>query len=104
MTDLQSSPSTAFQGQSAIAKGSLADVALAVREALVADPTASILVFDDVTGAVVDLDLRGTAEAIVARLEDRAEGQPLRSGSRITAKPETSTPGPRTAEARRRRT
>jgi uncharacterized protein len=91
LTDLPSSPSTAFRGPSAIAKGSLAHVALAVREALEANQKASILVFDDETGAVVDLDLRGTAEAIVARLEERARGQQRRSSSGVTAKPETST-------------
>lgn len=59
---------TAFNGVRAFATGPLADVAVAAKTASAADPTARILVFDDRSGAVVDLDLRGTDEEIVARL------------------------------------
>jgi hypothetical protein len=51
----------------------LVDVALAVRTALAADPRASILVFGDSTGGVIDLDLRGTTAEIVARLGKQAD-------------------------------
>ena len=60
-------PSTAFHDTNSIASGSLANVALAVKATLAADPAAAILVFDDETGKVVDLDLRGSDAEIAAR-------------------------------------
>ncbi|UZF94225.1 DUF2239 family protein [Bosea sp. NBC_00550] len=68
MSNNPSSACTAFRGSSRLASGSLLDVALAVKAALAADPTASILTFDDATGKVVDLDLRGSDIEIAARL------------------------------------
>lgn len=87
--------STAFQGDRRIASGPLAEVALAVKAH---DGAASILVFDDATGAVVDLDLRGSDAEIVARLAERfpavgsakpvAEGQPTpEAGTRGRGRP-----------------
>lgn len=55
---------TAFAGHRRIARGPLADVALAVAGA---DPAVPLLVFDDATGRVIDLDLRGGPDAIAAR-------------------------------------
>ncbi len=57
---------TAFSGQRLLAHGAPADVALAVHEALAAEEAS--LVFDDLTGRVVDLDLRGSADEVVSRL------------------------------------
>ncbi|MGD9880150.1 MAG: DUF2239 family protein, partial [Reyranella sp.] len=68
MLNPQAKTCTAFDRFQRIAQGSLADVALAVRTALLENPDASILVFDDVTGSVIDLDVRGTAAEIVSRL------------------------------------
>jgi hypothetical protein len=69
MSDFASQPSTAFAGVHQIARGPLSEVALAVKAAApAADP---ILVFDDATGDVVDLDLRGDAAEVVARLAGR---------------------------------
>lgn len=63
-------PSTAFQGHRRIAGGPLVEVALVVKaQAGVADT--AVLVFDDDTGAVVDLDLRGSDAEIVSRLAER---------------------------------
>lgn len=59
---------TAFAGSRRIASGSLADVALAAKAAIDAGEQASILIFDDASSRVVDVDLRGTAHDIVARL------------------------------------
>jgi hypothetical protein len=66
------SPHTAFHGATRIAGGPLALVARAVKTALTADPTAAILVFDDATGKVVDLDLRGSDVEIAARYASRS--------------------------------
>ena len=61
---------TAFVGPEIVAAGALEEVALAVKQRLREDPTASPLVFDDTNGRPIDLDLRGTDEVIVQRLED----------------------------------
>lgn len=66
-------PHTAFHNATRIVGGPLATVALAVRAALTADPAAAILVFDDATGKVVDLDLRGDEAEIAARYASRSD-------------------------------
>jgi hypothetical protein len=67
-TDASSKPSTAFDGFRLVASGALIDVALAVRAILAKDASASVLTFDDATGKVIDLDLRGGKADIAARL------------------------------------
>jgi hypothetical protein len=64
---------TAFHDASRIAGGPLAVVALAVKAVLAADPAAAVLVFDDTTGKVVDLDLRGDEAEIAARYAPRTD-------------------------------
>ena len=66
-----STPSIAFQGTRAIAAGPLAEVAVAAREAAARVPETPLLVFDDETGGVIDLDLRGSDADVLARLEAR---------------------------------
>lgn len=61
-------PCTAFLRQRLLHAGILADVALAVKAATKRDASSAILVFDDATGRVIDLDLRGTDADIVKRL------------------------------------
>jgi hypothetical protein len=60
-----STPCLAFDGDRLLARGPLAEVARAVAAA--ADP-AAVRVFVEETARPVDLDLRGTADAVVARL------------------------------------
>lgn len=80
MSTTAATPCTAFEGHTLLRSGPLAEVALAARAA--AGP---VLVFDDTTGRVVDLDLRGSDAEIVARLappetaeaaEPRGRGRP----------------------------
>ncbi|SDF99998.1 DUF2239 family protein [Bosea robiniae] len=66
-------PHTAFHNATRIAGGPLAAIALAVKAAFAADPAAAILVFDDATGKVVDLDLRGSDAEIAARYAPRSD-------------------------------
>ena len=61
-------PCTAFDGTRRLADGPLQTVALAVRRALDRGASGPVLVFDDGTGGVVDLDLRGSDGDILARL------------------------------------
>jgi uncharacterized protein len=59
---------TAFEGQRRLAAGALADVALAVKRAEQQRDAEPILIFSDATGRAIDLDLRGDAQAVLARL------------------------------------
>jgi hypothetical protein len=54
-----------------LASGPLGEVALAVKRASERGAEGPVLVFDDATGAVVDLDLRGTKADILERLSQR---------------------------------
>jgi hypothetical protein len=73
---------TAFDGHRLIARGALADVALAVKAAGEASAAGPILVFDDATGRVIDLDLRGSDADIVARLQPSVEAEEPRGRGR----------------------
>jgi len=79
ITDTPPRPSTAFAGESVLTRGPLAAVAIAVRDHLDHHPDSNVLVFEDGTGQVVDLDLRGSSADIAARLsasEPRGRGRP----------------------------
>lgn len=75
MSDYLSKPCTAFAGAERLATGSLIDVALAIKAAQSKYQDRPILVFDDASGSVLDLDLRGTTAEIVARLAERERRQ-----------------------------
>ncbi|BDU70221.1 hypothetical protein GETHOR_23220 [Geothrix oryzae] len=76
MDDRLLTPCTAFDGPRRITAGPLRSVALRVKTHLETHATGSVLVFDDETGRVVDLDTRGTPEEVVARLSPVAPPQP----------------------------
>ena len=57
---------TAFAGTALLRRGGLEEVAIAVRRALDAAPATQALTFDDASGRVVDLDLRGSDDDIRA--------------------------------------
>src|ERR1700679_1443838 len=63
---------SAFWGDRRIASDALREVARAARRTLDRRDDASILVFDDVSGAPVEIDFRGTVEEVLARLPDRS--------------------------------
>lgn len=73
MDDFLSTQSTAFEGDRLLANGTLADVALAVKAARETRPDAAFLVFDDATGKVIDLDLRGSDIDVIRRLTQQSE-------------------------------
>jgi hypothetical protein len=58
---------TAFAGSRRIASGPLSAVVRAVKEALDAGERDAVLIFDDATSRVVDVDLRGTPDDVAAR-------------------------------------
>lgn len=81
MSGYLSTPCTAFAGTRLLASGALVDVALAIRMSGALDGAAPVLVFDDATGKVVDLDLRGTTAEIVTRLTEHAALEELASAT-----------------------
>lgn len=67
----------AFEGYRRIAFGSLAEVALKVKEAADAHPLARILVFDAETSEPVEMDCRGSTAEVMARFATAAsEAEP----------------------------
>jgi hypothetical protein len=85
MTAALSKRCTAFQGHHLLSAGTVVEVALAVKRAIEADSTESILTFDDATGRVVDLDLRGDEAEIVARLSPSAAAAASANADRVPA-------------------
>ncbi|MDX2484217.1 MAG: DUF2239 family protein [Pseudodonghicola sp.] len=88
MTDPHPRPCTAFSGTSRIASGPLAEVALALKST---NPP-QVLVFDDKTGAVIDLDLRGSAVEITARLSPAPDPDPDATQDPAPQKPRRGRP------------
>lgn len=82
MDETRTRPCTAFQGPRRLASGPLHEVALAVKAAHDGGPPGPLLTFDDATGRVIDLDLRGTAEDVAARFAPTpaTEGEAGRRG------------------------
>ncbi len=72
---------TAFEGFTRLAAGSLAEVTLAVKAAEEQGVEAPLLVFDNASGRVVDVDTRGAAEDIIARLSAPPEALANSAGS-----------------------
>ncbi|AOZ09937.1 DUF2239 family protein [Cupriavidus malaysiensis] len=63
---------TAFAGHRLLASGSLASVALAVRQAPEGDP---VLIFDDGTGRPIDIDTRGSEAEVRARFAPATDAE-----------------------------
>ena len=75
------SPScTAFDGHTLIASGTLAEVATAVKRLLAKHPARTPLILDDATGQPVEIDFRGSADEVLARLQPSAADAPRGAG------------------------
>jgi hypothetical protein len=59
---------TAFRGTTRIASGGVAEVALKAKAVIDADETAPILIFDDATSELVEVNLRGLPADVLKRL------------------------------------
>lgn len=94
---------TAFHGHRRLASGPLADAALALKRATEAAAAGPLLIFDDATGRVVDVDLRGADEEVIARLA--ASTDPAAADAEPSRAPSASEPAPadETAKAGTRR-
>ncbi len=74
-------PYVAFSGTTHVGSGPLVEVALAAKRALENDRRAQVLVFDNATGRVVDLDYRGSADDLARRVASApAAGDPRSVG------------------------
>lgn len=72
---------TVFAAEEKIAAGEIREVIHAIKDHLRQTPRARILIVSDVTGAPVDLDLRGTADTVIKKLEaETAELEEKKSG------------------------
>ena len=77
------SPScTAFDGHALIATGALAEVAAAVKRLLDKHPARAPLILDDATGQPVEIDFRGSADEVFARLRPTAGADVPRGAGR----------------------
>lgn len=88
MSDDLSRPCIAFEGHRLLLSGSLVEVALAVKAASEQDSASTFLVFDDRTGRVIDLDLRGSKADIMERLSQ----PPQRFAGRYAPRPSSPPP------------
>jgi hypothetical protein len=86
MSELLSKPCTAFEESKLLSSGPLIEVAMAVKNASAREGAEPLLVFDDATGKVVDLDLRGSKADIIARLSQETAANFKQS------KPRSATP------------
>lgn len=87
MNESLSDSYTSFDGHRRIATGSLQANALAVKRARESGAVGPVLIFDDTTGRSVDVDTRGSDEAVVARLTAAALAEAERSSRRGASEP-----------------
>ena len=95
MTDPLSRPVTAFVGDRLLHAGPLLDVAHAVKREVEAGRDESVLTFDDATGRVIDIDIRGEQPEFLAHLSRAATrlGAPaLAGGAGAPASPRPAQP------------
>jgi uncharacterized protein len=73
MTASQDRWCTAFEGTRCIASGTLDEVALKAKTVIDRGERALVLIFDDLSGEVIDVDFRGAPEQVLARLQILAD-------------------------------
>ncbi len=72
---------TAFSGSRLIASGELKTVALKVKALLDKGEPASVLIFDNLTSEIVEVDFRGTAESVLKKIgKDSPNGEAADQG------------------------
>ena len=82
---------TSFDGLRRIASGSLQVNALAVKQAIESGSQGTVLTFDDQTGRVVDIDIRGSSSEVLELLSQDTP-QSLNDGSALIATEAPSAP------------
>jgi uncharacterized protein len=74
---------TAFEGTRRVASGALPEVAQRVKAVLDRGERGAVLIFDDTTSEIVEVDFRGTAEDVATRLT-------AQSGTDVPSSPPTA--------------
>lgn len=64
---------TAFDGFDILCQGSIQSVALSIKQRLKEHKTARVLIFSDITGRQIDLDLSGSEKQVLERLKMYSE-------------------------------
>jgi uncharacterized protein len=82
---------TVFNGDKCVASGNLKDVAGKVKEIIDQDKDASILIFDDETSEVIEVNFRGTIQDVLKRVE--AATNALESSDTLAEKDQRQGPG-----------
>ena len=77
---------TAFEGARCIGSGELRQVALKAKEVIDRGGQSPVLIFDDVTSELIEIDFRGTAEQVLKRLGKTA-GEDVQTGSEAPRHP-----------------
>jgi len=72
---------TAFEGSRCIALGELAHVALKTKEVIDKGERAPVLIFDDITSELIEVDFRGTSEDVLKRLAETTSKGALSTAS-----------------------
>jgi hypothetical protein len=80
---------SAFAGMHCIARGELRTVAGAVKQRLDHDPKVNILIFDDISSELVEIDFRGSLKAVLSRLPPAVMPKPAPVGTEAVVR----TPG-----------
>src|ERR1035437_4013694 len=71
MNEHSSTDCTAFAGTKRIASGDLSQVALAAKTVWDRDKWAQVLIFDDLTSELIEVDFRGSPEDIQQRIAEQ---------------------------------
>ncbi|HEY9678091.1 MAG TPA: DUF2239 family protein [Drouetiella sp.] len=80
----------AFAGTTAVAAGHIAHVAKITKEYLDLNQSETVLIFDSNTSEQIEIDFRGTAEEVIARLQDRYSYSDVASGEGLPLNQESS--------------
>jgi uncharacterized protein len=91
MSDDHNQEYVAFAGSRQLAFGTLRDVASKAQESSHQDPFSQILIFDDRTGHLIEMDLRRTAAELSRRVEEIEAASPILQED---AAPDASPRGP----------
>ena len=97
-------PCSVFQSGRCLASGRLSEVALPMKAALDASARSlqapPVLLLDDTTAEVIDLDWRGTPKEVLARLKAMVAATPDPATARAPDEPDNAAPAPGAAPAR----
>ena len=97
-------PCSVFQSGRCLASGRLSEVALPMKAALDASARSlqapPVLLLDDTTAEVIDLDWRGTPKEVLARLKAMLAATPDPATAGVSDEPDNAAPAPGAALAR----